>query len=161
MANRYAKFTSVGFVSLLMIQSAHMVEHVAQVIQKYGLGIANPHGLLGAIFDFEWVHFLYNTSLEVGLILVLIWCGRATGQPASLALRTVVWLQGYHVVEHVVKMYQYYIIGVTGPTKGILGNVFPVIWVHFWLNLMVLSLVFAAWIAARRMLRQAVSPAFA
>lgn len=46
-----------------------MVEHVVQVIQKFLLGFEKAHGLLGAAFDFEWVHFVYNTLLEPALIL--------------------------------------------------------------------------------------------
>jgi len=37
-----------------------MVEHVAQVIQKFLLGFDKAHGLLGSAFDFEWVHFIYK-----------------------------------------------------------------------------------------------------
>ena len=56
-------------------------------------------------------------------------------------------------------MYQYYVLGVpSGATKGILGFVLPVIWVHFWLNLIVLALIVLARYAYGRMLRQQVSP---
>ncbi len=159
MRNRYIKLTSVAFVAVVIVQGAHIVEHVAQVIQKFLLGFSQAHGLLGAAFDFEWVHFLYNTALEAALIFILLWCRRATGHQASPALQVVVWLQGYHVVEHVVKMYQYYMLGVpSGATKGILGFVLPVIWVHFWLNLIVLALIVLARYAYGRMLRQQVSP---
>lgn len=53
-----------------------MVEHVVQVIQKFLLGFEKAHGLLGAAFDFEWVHFVYNTLLEPALILIFVWCRR-------------------------------------------------------------------------------------
>lgn len=161
MKARYAVLTNAGFITVLFVQGAHMVEHVAQVIQKFILGYPDAHGLLGSIFDFEWVHFIYNTTLEVALILILVWCRRATSHPGSLSLRVVVWLQGYHVIEHVVKMYQYYVIGVTGPTKGILGFVFPVIWVHFWMNLIVYALILRAWYLSRRMLREQLTPVIA
>ncbi len=160
MRNRYSMLTAGAFAAVIIIQGAHMVEHVAQVIQKFLLGFEKAQGLLGSAFDFEWVHFLYNTSLEAALILILVWCRRATGHPASLALQAVVWLQGYHVIEHVVKMYQYYVLGVpSGTTKGILGFILPVIWVHFWLNLIVLILIVLARYGYGRMLRQQVSRA--
>ena len=57
------------------VQTAHHAEHVTQLIQIYALGFKPPeaHGLLGSVFDFEWVHFLYNLSLEA--ILVMLWLG--------------------------------------------------------------------------------------
>ena len=154
MKSRYVLLTSAAFVTVLLVQGAHTAEHVAQVIQKFVLGYQEARGLLGSVFDFEWVHFIYNSTLEAALILILVWCRRATGHPGSPFLRAVVVLQAYHVVEHVVKMYQYYFIGVTGPTKGILGFVFPVIWVHFWMNVLVYALIFGAWYVSRRMLRE-------
>ncbi|MBI3362730.1 MAG: hypothetical protein HY023_16640, partial [Chloroflexi bacterium] len=52
------------------VQTAHHAEHVTQLIQIYALGFKPPeaHGLLGSVFDFEWVHFVYNIGLEVALI---------------------------------------------------------------------------------------------
>jgi hypothetical protein len=40
-------------MAVLIVQSVHMLEHVAQVIQKFALGQPEAHGLFGAIFDFE------------------------------------------------------------------------------------------------------------
>ncbi len=37
-------------------------------------------------------------------------------------------------------MLQYYVGGVAAP-KGILGFVFPVIWLHFWINMIVLAVI--------------------
>jgi hypothetical protein len=140
MTNRYALAATVGLIATLTLQSVHMLEHVAQVLQKFVLRQPEAHGLLGAIFDFEWVHFVFNTSLGAALVLIFFWCRRAAGHPLPLSLRAVVWLQGYHVVEHVVKMLQYY-VSHAEPTKGILGFVFPVIWLHFWINMIVLALI--------------------
>ncbi len=44
------------------------------------------------------------------------------------------------MVEHAVKMYQYYALGIMEGPKGILGHVIPLIWLHFLLNLFVLIL---------------------
>lgn len=139
-ANRHAFAATAGLITVLIVQSFHMIEHVAQVLQKFLLGQPEAHGLLGTIFDFEWVHLIYNTSLEVALVLVFIWCRRATAHRVPRSLRAVVWFQGYHVIEHVVKMFQYYADGVTAP-KGVLGFVVPTIWLHFWFNLIVLALI--------------------
>jgi len=141
MTNRYGPAVTAGLIALLIVQTFHMIEHVAQVLQKFFLGQSEAHGLLGTIFDFEWVHFVFNGSLEFALVLIFIWWRRARGYQLPLSLRGAVGLQGYHVVEHVVKMYQYYFTGFPDPTKGILGFVFPVIWVHFWMNLVVLALI--------------------
>lgn len=140
MASRRAFAATAGLITVLFVQSFHMIEHVAQLLQKFVLGQPEAHGLLGTIFDFEWVHFVYNTSLEVALVLVLIWCRRAMAHRVARPLRGVVWWQGYYVIEHAVRMFQYYVGGVASP-KGILGFVFPVIWLHFWINLIVLALI--------------------
>lgn len=121
MANRYALAATAGLIAILIVQALHMIEHVAQVLQKFVLGQSEAHGLLGTIFDFEWVHFVYNASLEVLLVLIFIWCRQARAHHPPVSLRLAVWLQGYHVVEHVVKMLQYYVGGVAAP-KGILGS---------------------------------------
>ncbi len=133
--------------AVLLVQAAHMVEHVAQVIQKFGLRMSEAHGLLGSIFDFEWVHFVYNTTLEIALVTVAVWWRRG-GLPVPRALGFLMILQGYHVIEHIVKMIQYYAIGTPAP-KGLIGMVVPVIWLHFWLNLVVLGLIGASWLALR------------
>lgn len=58
-----------------LVQTAHFAEHVAQIIQIYAQGVPPPNaqGLLGSVFDFEWVHFAYNISLE--LALIALWLG--------------------------------------------------------------------------------------
>lgn len=141
MKNRYALAAAAALTTIWIVQSLHMMEHVAQVIQKFVLGQPEAHRLLGTIFDFEWVHFVYNTSLEVALVFIFIWYRRAGNQQLPLSLRLALWVQGYHVVEHLVKMFQYY-AGGAATAKGILGFVFPVVWLHFSINLFVLALIF-------------------
>ncbi|MGQ0548259.1 MAG: hypothetical protein ACT4PY_01115 [Armatimonadota bacterium] len=140
MANRYTLMASGGLITLLIVQTFHMIEHVAQVLQKFLLRQSEAHGLLGTIFDFEWVHFVFNGFLEFVVVLVLVWWRRAETNSLPLALRGAAGLQGYHVIEHVVRMFQYYVGAIAAP-KGILGFVFPVIWLHFWINLIVLALI--------------------
>lgn len=67
--------------------------------------------------------------------------------PAPWPLLAVVSLQGYHVVEHVVKLIQHY-HGAAMPL-GTLGRFVPVIWLHFWVNLVVLVLIAAGWFVLR------------
>ena len=68
-----ARLLFIALLIALIAQTAHYAEHVAQMIQIYVQYIApaNAHGLLGSVFDFEWVHFIFNISLE--LILIWIW----------------------------------------------------------------------------------------
>ena len=143
------------------VQTAHHAEHVTQLIQIYALGFKPPeaHGLLGSVFDFEWVHFLYNLGLEVALIG--LWLGyRRVRQadPAGVSRRGfglltgLVLFQGYHSVEHIVKLYQYlfvpfYQFGLR-PPPGFLPQVsgWPIFLVHFWLNMIVwAAMALTAW----------------
>lgn len=145
---------ALGVVTLgsLLVQSFHMVEHVLQVLQKYYWHVP-AHGLLGAALDREWVHMAYNSTLEATLVAMLLgyglWGrsalsefprGRAWG---LYAFWGVVAFQGYHVGEHVVKMYQYISTG-RPDTPGLAGQLFPTIQVHFADNLVVLALMIAA-----------------
>jgi len=145
----------------LAVQTAHYAEHVAQLIQIYTLGIAPPNaqGLLGSVFDFEWVHFSYNLGLEG--VLIALWFGyrkinrkrphaRLTGGLRFLASLAV--FQGYHSIEHITKLYQYLFLPLyqsgLPPTPGILPTLtgWPIFLVHFWLNTVVwAALVFAVW----------------
>ena len=61
-----------------------------------------------------------------------------------LGLLTLTWVgQSYHSVEHVVKIAQFLEAGRNG-TPGILGEWFPVVWLHFWINTVLLVPVVAA-----------------
>lgn len=158
MDSRTFRFAYALLGAACVVQAAHMVEHVAQVIQKFGLHRAQAHGLLGAIFDREWVHMAYNAPLEAALIVVLVSFARSGFVPWSLG--AVVIVQGYHVVEHAVKIYQYYTIGLPD-TPGILGRVFPTIWVHFSFNLTVLTMMTLAWLWAFSKVRRTLQTAAA
>src|SRR6266516_4628457 len=53
------------FCMLIALQSPHMVEHVAQMIEIHILGwnLAISHGVLGQFLDTEWLHFMFDTML--------------------------------------------------------------------------------------------------
>lgn len=137
-----------------VVQTAHYAEHVAQVIQIYLLDLRPPeaHGLLGSLFDFEWVHFLYNVGLQIALLLLWLryqrLSQRASVNRGGLQLLTgLVLFQGYHAVEHIIKLYQYlfdpyYQFGLR-PPPGLLPQAtgWPIFLVHFWLNTFVISLM--------------------
>jgi hypothetical protein len=131
------------FVAAAVVQIFHQFEHVAQVVQAHVLGWKQPHGLAGAAIDSEWVHIGYNSVLTIALAAILLGYGRA-GVPSwarrsracTATLLAGVGLQGYHQVEHLVKIVQHTTLGTT-PAPGILGNAFDLVWLHFWINLAV------------------------
>src|SRR5436190_19442898 len=103
----------VTFTATLVIQLFHEVEHVVQLLQKYAWHWSKYPGLLGRWFDIEWVHVLYNGALWFALLATWIiyrknpgiW--RASARAAS-SLAFVAAFQGYHWIEHLVRMIQYY-----------------------------------------------------
>ena len=52
-------------------QGFHMVEHIAQVMQKFLFHITPAHGLIGQL-DLEQVHFAFNLFYLSTLIMVMI-----------------------------------------------------------------------------------------
>lgn len=138
----------VAFTLLLGMMAAHEAEHAAQLAQKNALGASCPNdcrGLLGFAFDIEWVHFAYNFSiwLALGALLLLI------GWRRSKLLTAAVAVQGYHVVEHVYKLAQWFANGGHSPTPGVLGKNFPLVELHFAINTVVFVLAVGAWVALR------------
>jgi hypothetical protein len=51
------------FFVLLVGQSVHFVEHIAQVIQVHLLGfnVSQAHGIIGQL-DLEWTHFFFDAG---------------------------------------------------------------------------------------------------
>ncbi|HTK05419.1 MAG TPA: hypothetical protein VL500_07575 [Candidatus Eisenbacteria bacterium] len=120
-----------------VIQSGHMLEHVAQLIQ-WMLRMPLPHGLIGSL-DLEMVHFIYDGLFLLGLSALGSFYGdvlRAKGaKPYGIFL--VAWIvQTYHMIEHVVRFSQHMETGIEG-TPGILGRYVHIIPLHFTINLIV------------------------
>jgi hypothetical protein len=136
------------FTATLIIQFCHEAEHVAQMLQKYHWHYSVYQGILGLWFDFEWIHFLYNLALWIALLATWlihhknpgIW--RASGLGAAILMFLLVF-QGYHVLEHSIRMVQYY-QGLPKP-PGLLGQVIPVLELHFWLGMVVSSAMLLAY----------------
>ncbi len=126
------------FALTVLIQALHMVEHVAQVIQKFVLHIAPAHGLIGAL-DLEQVHFAFNVWYLATLAVVMVgWsyygsqlCSRQRAL-AAILIGTVA-LQSYHMVEHSVKLAQFISTGMLG-TPGIAGMHFDGVIFHALMN---------------------------
>ncbi len=126
------------FTLTLAIQAFHMVEHIAQVMQKFLFHMANAHGLIGQL-DLEQVHFAFNLLYLGTLIYVMLGWFNFGGQVcrnhklfASILVSTVV-VQSYHMIEHSVKLVQFISTGVQG-TPGILGGHFDGVIFHALMN---------------------------
>jgi len=143
----------------LLVQTAYLLERIAQALQVYALNFypKDAHGWLGNNFDVEWVHFAYNIALELALISVYLYYRRnkeswlAPSRLARSSLQVVVILQGYHALEHFAKLYQHHFVPFYSflhqPTHGLLplATGWPIIPVHFWLSSTVWGLIVLAW----------------
>ncbi len=149
------------FAVLVAVMAGHESEHVAQVLQKDALARncarGDCRGLLGFIFDLEWIHFVYNASILAALVVLLVsyrlwerrW--RDVAPLWTLFLLTGIAVQGYHVVEHTAKIVQWTSNGHVAPTPGLLGKPlgpphgqnFSLIELHFAFNTVVFVLVLA------------------
>jgi hypothetical protein len=127
------------FLEMVLLQGFHEIEHIVQVFQRTVLGIGKGAGVLGSAFDIEPVHMVYNLAFLVLLGGVYVGCRRdrpviPANAGAVMKLLTVSFaFQGFHTVEHVVKMWQYFETGVNG-TPGILGYWIPVVYLHLGYN---------------------------
>ncbi len=140
------------------IQSFHMLEHVVQLSRVYADGVPSRGALVGSLVDTEWVHLVYNVAVLAGFgsIVYLRRRGWTAGGKDGLGDRLVVavgLLQGYHVVEHAVKVFQHEATGAK-VNPGLLGNEINLVLLHFGLNAAVyVGFVgaVAAYLAGRRL----------
>jgi hypothetical protein len=157
---------NLAFFLVVAVMAAHEAEHVAQVVQKDAALEGCPkncRGLLGFLFDVEWIHFLYNSSLFLALVGLFagyrMWDAkwRRAAFFSWLLLASGIAIQGYHVVEHVAKMEQWFDNGRVSPTPGLLGQLLPaphhtnfaLIELHFVFNTVVFLLVVIAYFGLR------------
>ena len=129
------------FVATVVIQTLHMVEHVAQVFQKFVLDYSYAHGLVGS-FDLEQVHFTFNLMYLGALIYVTLgWLNfgrrvcRHEKMLGAMLIATVA-VQGYHMVEHSARLIQFLNTGLQG-TPGLLGANFDGVVFHAVMNTVV------------------------
>lgn len=135
-------------LAAVALQGLHFAEHVAQVIQLFFLRLPQGHGILGAAFDSEWLHFGYNAALFSLLAgVALAWPPQFGARPVGTLLIGAVALQGYHLAEHLVKVAQHVATG-CDPCAGVLGAIVNLPWLHFFINLGVLALMTAALVAS-------------
>lgn len=120
----------------VIMQSYHMVEHVAQYIQYQFYGIARPHGIIEQ-FDTEEIHLIF--AIFFFILLFTIAHGYYPKKiPITLHMfRAGVGMQGYHMVEHIVRVIEHNTTGCEY-CAGILGMFFNNIPLHFVMNWAVL-----------------------
>ncbi|MDP9275412.1 MAG: hypothetical protein M3O99_07460 [Chloroflexota bacterium] len=106
----------LGF--LAVSQTAHLFEHVAQMVQIHvlHLGGANAQGIVGQL-NIEWVHFIWNALVLITL-LALLPIPEFRANPWLLAVTP---LAAWHFVEHSVMIATYIQTGVSG-TPGLLSS---------------------------------------
>ena len=137
------------FLWLVLLQGFHFLEHCVQVVQRFWLNDPNGNGLLGNLANFEILHFGYNTLYLAGLFwvyaVVSLTARPGWARPGLVVglLAAAVAVQGYHEVEHVLRLGQ--VMGwlslgahawdpATGEPVGILGQWFNNVLVHWVLN---------------------------
>ncbi|KAF6245476.1 hypothetical protein [Nitrosopumilus sp. b2] len=141
----------IVFVSALALQTFHMLEHLVQLHQHAILGwsIKDSSGIVGAL-NLEEIHWVYNLAYFVLLGIVFKDCSffrlqdRMDGQKVAVLLFGIAFfLQGYHLVEHTVRMIQHFITGCS-PCVGVLGVYVDGVYLHFILNFLVFTYPFGA-----------------
>jgi hypothetical protein len=140
------------FVLTVAAQAFHMVEHIAQVMQKFVLHITPAHGLIGQL-DLEQVHFAFNLFYLSTLVAVMIGWFYYGSQVSkkwkafSIALVFTVLVQSYHMAEHTAKLVQFIETMMQG-TPGILGAHFAGVLFHAAMNTVVFLPVLIVFFAA-------------
>jgi hypothetical protein len=105
------------FFVLVVAQSMHFIEHIAQMTQIHLLGLSGTqaHGLIGML-DLEWVHFIFDGLIITTCAFILIFPFRRNPYLWAL-LPIAVW----HATEHVFIITYYIRTGIAG-SPGLLAQ---------------------------------------
>ena len=143
-------------VATTIAQALHIVEHIAQVYQHavLGLSLAMSHGLL-FFLDFEWNHFAFDILIYLSLLTLIFFKAgiydslrahgfselRANGNTQLFVVIFTIGLvlQGYHGIEHVIRVIQFTQSG-CAPCLGFLGNFVDDVYLHASFNFAVYAL---------------------
>ena len=128
-------------VAGIAVQTFHMIEHALQVYRVRVDGVPSRGGLAGPSVEAEWVHFIYNALVLTGLAAVVAARARGWTPPGRRGvgdrlLVVAAAVQGYHVIEHSVKLGQH-LIGGAKVNPGIAGQQIDLVLLHFGINLAV------------------------
>lgn len=104
------------FYILVVTQSGHVGEHVAQMVQLHLLNVPprEARGIFGAL-DIEWVHFIWNSFVLIAVVLLLTHFRQNRWLWATLVFA------GWHEFEHIVIMSTFLTTGTAG-TPGLLSR---------------------------------------
>lgn len=135
----------------LGVQTFHMLEHGLQLFRVRVDGIPSRGGIVGPRVEAEWIHFGYNLAVLVGFVLVVIarrkgWKPPGRAEIGDRFLLAGVALQGYHSIEHSVKLSQHLSSGAK-VNPGILGGEIDLVLLHFSINLGVYMVALGATVA--------------
>jgi hypothetical protein len=106
------------FFVLLIAQSVHFTEHIAQVIQIHLLGLSGTqaHGIIGML-DLEWVHFTFDAGWVPICVYTLLFVYRKSNPWLWILAVIVTW----HALEHIAIMSVYLRTGIVG-SPGLLAR---------------------------------------
>jgi hypothetical protein len=107
----------LGFFCILTwLQLSHFGEHVVQMVQIHVLGLqaADARGVFG-VFDIEWVHFIWNVGVLLGVMLLL------ARNPRNRWLQVTAVISAWHAAEHSYILSVYLSTGLSG-TPGLLAS---------------------------------------
>ncbi len=107
----------LGFFFLLTaLQLSHFGEHTVQMVQIHILGLQgeDARGVFG-VFDIEWVHFIWNASVLLGVLLLL------PRNPRNRWLQLTAVISAWHALEHTYVLSVYLTTGLSG-TPGLLAQ---------------------------------------
>ena len=104
------------FYVLVVTQTGHFLEHVAQMIQIHVLALSGPdaRGIFGT-FDIEWVHFVWNTWVLLAVAVLLF------RYPGNRWLWVTAIFSSWHAIEHAYIFSVYLSTGISG-TPGLLAQ---------------------------------------
>lgn len=137
------------FFVLLIAQSVHFTEHIAQMIQIHLLGLSGmqAHGIIGML-DLEWVHFIFDAVWVPICVYILLFVYRKSNPWLWVLAVIVTW----HALEHVAIMSFYLRTGIVGSPGllahgGVIAGGLPLIRpdLHFLYNLIEETLILIAY----------------
>ena len=133
----------------LLYQMVHHLEHVSQIFQYWYLGL-RPGFSKGLLFflDLEWNHFIFDSGYFF-LMGFAAWAfaamwragGKALGWFGGGLLLTGFLTQGWHAVEHTVRLTRHISEG-CDPCRGLVDawTGWHLIPLHFWYNVFALTI---------------------
>lgn len=141
---RWFRYAPAIYLFLVVVATGHFIEHILQMFQFY-VWHTHPWGLIGQIADREWLHIWYNLPAYLIILAIYLTVRKHISDSPQLdtsikALTVFLWIQGYHLVEHIVKIYQYFTTGIE-PAPGILGNIISLVPLHFVLVIVTYALI--------------------